>query len=441
MGDFVKKLPVLIFGTSILLTVFAAGMFTAAKKLFPYPQIRYARDTIKDFKANWKSEFGILPTRHLIPRTRPGNGVVTNVRGKVAPGLVLLSGLFDDKVGLRLIDRDGKVIHSWLADYHRFFPDKSFILRGQDRPKGKWDYEIHGALVRPDGSVVINFEFTGLVKLDRCGKMLWTVKRQTHHSVVEAKDGTFWAPARAWHATTPKRLAPMKAPFYEDRILHISANGKIIGEISFPGMLLKDGLVALMASTGHRDPTKRSALDSEDPTHVNDVDVLTAAQAAKIPGAKAGDLMVSSRELNLVIIFDPKTLKVVWRQTGPWLRQHDPEILPDGRISVLNNNIPFNASNIMVADPVSGEVEIVYGADPKAGFYTNCCGRQKHLPDGNMLITSARQGRIFEVDPKGDIVWEFVHGYDSEHIAVLLDGLYYPKSYFHALNWQCTPTR
>lgn len=412
-------------------------MYSGAKRTFPFHQVRLAKDTVVDLTENWESDLGIKPTRHLEPRVRSGNGVTVNTDGKVLPGYILMSGFFEDRFGVRLVDRAGNIIHSWPMDYHRIFPDTSFIQRESDRPKGAWDWEIQGALPQPDGSLVVNFYMAGLAKLDRCGKVLWTLKRQTHHILVPGKAGTFWVPAGTWYEETPPRLEPMEAPFYENGILHVGADGKVLREISFLEVLLKDDLHAVMSSTGQLNPLQDSGFDSEDPLHMNDINIVTAEQSAKIPGIEEGNILVSARNLDLLVAFDPETLKVTWYQVGPWLRQHDPEILSDGRISVFNNNYEIGTSNVMALDPVTREPRILYGDDPKETFYSGLGGRQRQLPNGNILVTSTVEGRMFEIDGSGIVVWEYVNGFDENHVAGLLDGLYYPESYFYSRDWHC----
>jgi hypothetical protein len=45
----------------------------------------------------------------------------------------------------------------------------------------------------------------------------------------------------------------------------------------------------------------------------------------------------SFRNINLIIVFDPDSGVVKWSQTGPWLRQHDPDFLSDGRLLIYDN--------------------------------------------------------------------------------------------------------
>jgi hypothetical protein len=41
-------------------------------------------------------------------------------------------------------------------------------------------------------------------------------------------------------------------------------------------------------------------------------------------------------------------------------------------------------------------------------FYTDTQGKWQPLPNGNMLLAEAKAGRIVEVAPNGETVWEWI---------------------------------
>jgi len=43
------------------------------------------------------------------------------------------------------------------------------------------------------------------------------------------------------------------------------------------------------------------------------------------------------------------------------------------------------------------------------GFFTNGAGAQQRLPNGNTLITESERGRVIEVSPDGEVVWEYIN--------------------------------
>jgi hypothetical protein len=43
--------------------------------------------------------------------------------------------------------------------------------------------------------------------------------------------------------------------------------------------------------------------------------------------------------------------------------------------------------------------------------------RAQRLPNGNTLITEGMHGRIFQVTPSGEVVWEYLTPYEDYAVA------------------------
>jgi len=56
-------------------------------------------------------------------------------------------------------------------------------------------------------------------------------------------------------------------------------------------------------------------------------------------------------------------------------------------------------------------------------------GKHEWLPNGNLLITEARKGRAFEIDPQGNIVWEFVNIVDNGYVGIVQEVHRLPATY------------
>ena len=54
-------------------------------------------------------------------------------------------------------------------------------------------------------------------------------------------------------------------------------------------------------------------------------------------------------------------------------------------------------------------------------FWSNVRGDQQRLANGNTLITESEGGRIFEVSPDGEIVWEFINPVRNDDGSSRLD--------------------
>ena len=268
-------------------------------------------------------------------------------------------------------------------------------------PKTDWNIDIHGALALPDGSVVFNFDFGGLVKLDRCGNVVWTVARTTHHSVELAEGGGFWVPGSRYH---PKEndspFPPFQTPFEENTILKVSEDGEVLIEISAPKLFYDNGLESLLTSNGE---VFRAWGSAKEIVHLNKITELSSAIADDFPMFKAGNLGLSLREYNLILVVDPDTGKIIWWRIGPWLRQHDPEFKPGGKLIIFNNNIYRTAfgksledkcsvsvprvSNILEIDPISDEHRVIYGGVAGQEMLSIVRGKLELTQNSGLLVT------------------------------------------------------
>jgi outer membrane protein assembly factor BamB len=132
-----------------------------------------------------------------------------------------------------------------------------------------------------------------------------------------------------------------------------------------------------------------------------------------------GDIMVSYRVLNLLIIIDRKTGKVKWEYHEPDLgHQHDPHVMENGNILVFANGMhgnDLNFSRIVEFDPENKKIAWEYRGKPALSFYSPHISGMQRLTSGNTLICEGSKGCIFEVTPSGDVVWEYVSNFWSHN--------------------------
>jgi hypothetical protein len=322
------------FGVSLALVFYALGVATGEFGLPPHRQIGELWAAQRDWQEHWRSNLGIEPTRHLGESRHDGEGVVRHVEGKASPGVTLLESLFDQDVGLRLIDLEGNTIYTWPARFSEIFPNPEIIDAEWGLPNNDWEVSVHGSWLYPDGDVLFNFPGLGLVRMDHCGEVEWKLAVNPHHSIHIADDGDIWTLGQIYYDQRTPDFPGFRPPFGDDLILEISPDGKILREWSILKMLYDNDLVGALFPAGieifEGEPMR-------DVLHTNDVETLSAMDASAFALFEAGDAVVSIRNLNLLMVFDPDTGIVKWTQTGPWLRQHDPDFLPDGRILVFDN--------------------------------------------------------------------------------------------------------
>jgi hypothetical protein len=437
-----------LFFLSFFLFFFVYGYIVGMYKIFPYAILDHAKDSVVQVYEESRTLTGIKPEHFLQPARYDGEGVTVNDAPEDRKELILLSGFFGETNELRLIRRDGSIVARWPVRFSEIFPDASHLRRP---PATDWNIDTHGALILPDGSVVFNFERGGSVKLDRCGDVIWTLSHETHHSVELAADGGYWAPGRRYLSReTESPFPPFETPIKEDTILKISEDGQVLAEISVPQIFYDNHLEALLTSSGHSFETGM-AWDSEI-VHLNKIDELTSDIADDFPLFEAGDLALSIRALNIIMVVDPGTGAVKWWRIGPWVRQHDPEFRSGGTIVVFNNNAyrtAFGAgsdksdisiprvSNIVEIDPVSDDYQIIYGSKKGQEMLSVIRGKLELTPRGGLLVTEFEGGRVFETNAAGDLIWEYINRFSSEEVAEITEARLYPESYFAVSDWSC----
>jgi len=121
--------------------------------------------------------------------------------------------------------------------------------------------------------------------------------------------------------------------------------------------------------------------------------------------------------------------------TGPFIRQHDPDFLGNGHISVFDNRGGkasqgfFGDSRILEIDPVTRKASILYEGSDDNPFVTASMGNHQHLPNGNILITESKRGRVFEVNGEREIVWSYINRWDEDEVIVTYQATRYPDPY------------
>jgi hypothetical protein len=403
---FRERLPLYLFLFAVMFLTFGYGLVAGMIGLPPAPAAWRMHDQVRDFAQYWKNDLGLEASRHLVagyPDRRERFKVYRP--DEMGDGDILIAGLTTKREALNsavLFDVHGGEHHVWPFDYTLYDPDGP-------KPQNVF---LHGLAVLPDGAAIANFDAGHrLARIDACGDVMWTVEGDFHHVVSPVGDGTLWT---------------MEA----DRLVHMDmATGKILQRISiihdlFP---LHHAILGIRTEENERDELQFSP----DAFHENHVEALTPELAPAFPMFKVGDLLVSMRSLNLVTVIDPRTLEMKWWKIGPWHRQHNPHFEPDGNIIVYNNNMNFHKSQILAVNPATDEVTVLFEGRKDAPFYSWRRGKVQELSDGRLLITETEKGRVFMVNKKGDLIFEYNNVYDDKRNGVLGKATYLPKGYFN----------
>jgi hypothetical protein len=428
-----------VFGIAVLFFIFVVGGIFAINN---WPPFKHLVEGYEATQALFK-EMTQVRSSLLLEHSYEGDGVVKHDPGQAYKGLTVLQGIFPGGTQLRLIDMDGNLLHTWPLDFFKIWPNPTHLLE-QKIPRTPFDYHTQGNVVLPDGSIIAILGYLGTVKLDKCGKILWTVDRMTRHFVSPAPDGNYWIGANRDIDDIADELlffdierSFLKEGFqrYENTVLLVNPDGEIIDEFSVLKAFHDGGY------EGHIFDAFK--IDKTDLTHHNDIEEVTRALADKIEGVNEGDLLLSIRNMHMLIILDRDTRAIKWTYSGSWTRQHDADITPEGNIIVFNNSrkkfgfrsIP--GSSLIELDPATRKTRVVYPNDGQPGFFTDIFGTHQALPNGNILISEGKAGRVFEINKQGDIVWDFVSPYDESHASLVEAAHRYDPEYFTVDDWSC----
>ena len=275
------------------------------------------------------------------------------------------------------------------------------------------------------------------------GEVVWRLDRRTHHSVTRDDDGNFWvceARIISDPAEAMSRCLGLVPPIIEDRALKVSPDGDVLDEFSLLDVVFASKFRSLFWTT-----ESGASRFTGDRLHMNDVEPLSAAMADTYPLFEAGDLVVSLRNLNLVLVVGAATREIKWSLGAPLIAQHDPDFIGDGWVSVFNNNRDDQAgqvlggSQVLAFRPHTGETRTIYPGKRsrrERRFYTEVAGNAQQLPGGHWLITESTAGRVFEVDENGRTVWEWgqdPHGDGT--VSEVLEARQYPVSRARVEAW------
>ena len=420
----------MFFIISSAFIVFNGGYFARELKFFPYQFYQSANEGWKQLRTQQSEQ---LPWFYIRTNRSPKE-VVRNI-SQTQPGLSLVTEMTSDRnILAKIIDLDGDTVHKWDIDWFKIWSNPEHLPKNIV-PKSKPGTNIHGAVVMENGDLVFNFESKGLVRLNRNSEVIWRLPYLTHHSVHQHDDGNLWVSGTKYQTEKVDRLPNLIPPFYEETILEISPEGKILREWYVADILRQNGYTGLlyMGSLNNENTTIQGddrLLGKTDILHLNDVEPFSAKLQ---PGFfQPGDVMVSLRNINTVFIFNIESEKIKYISTGEFVRQHDPDFIDGDTISVFDNNNasePERSSKITIVSVKDNRHQVFFAGSKDLKFFTRVMGKHQWQPNGNLLITESMSGRGLEVDPQGKIVWEYINYIDPATVGVVAEVQRLPLDY------------
>lgn len=304
-----------------------------------------------------------------------------------------------------LLDMDGRVVHRWRKPGFRLFQTR--LLSGGTLLALCADASLPPAPQVPFDQPPPPFaehirrlggHATHLLELDWDSGIVWEYhNRAIHHDFVRQPDGRTllaeWvqvpeAIARGVRGGVrrPREKFP---PMLCDDLIEIDQRGTELRRIH-----LYDAF----------DPVRDPICPLEQRwewTHLNSL--------ALMPG---GDILVSCRTNSRVAIVERDTGRIRWKYGAPdVVHQHHATVLDNGNVQIFDNGMhrigmPF--SRVVEVDPATNAVAWEYAGQPPEQFFSGHISGAERQPNGNVLICEGASGRVFEVTPRGETVWEWV---------------------------------
>ena len=307
-----------------------------------------------------------------------------------------------------LIDMEGRVCHRWQNDegicYGYLLDNGHLLLRtqGAGGPPSEKDPE------------------NAILELDWDGNLVWAYRNpMVHHDFERLPNGNTLVPV---FEEIPAELAAQvqggrgnnsgSRAMFGDVVQEVTPGGMVVDEWHSWEVLVPEEDVICPLET-RRMWTQQNALN--------------------VTGN--GDLLVSFRQISTIGIVDRSSGKFIWKWGPEFIaHQHHPTYLDNGHVLLFDNGSHRGGptySRVLEVDPATSEIVWEYHGDPHISFYSFHISGAERLPNGNTLICEGAPGRLFEVTPDKEIVWEYINPYVSRS-GVSLDPMRALNSVFRA---------
>lgn len=311
-------------------------------------------------------------------------GLTINDSQRAQPGYTIFSPMYQNTA--HLIDMAGRVVHEWalpgeVGSYGYLLPGGHLLVTIKT-PGGPGD-------LAGKGGHFIEYDWTGTV--------VWEYRDDfQHHDFRRLPNGN--TAYIAWELLPPDTAATIrggragsehKEGIWGDVIREVDPAGKLVWE---------------WRARDHFDLAKYP-LKPETARH-------EYAHPNALCPLPHGNYLVSFRQIDVIAIVSRTTSKVVWERHEPqWGGQHDAQMLPNGHIMLFANRLnlgPLRGSSVVEFDPKTNTDAWTYMAKPTHTFDSHFISGAQRLANSNTLICEGLWGRLFEVTPSGEIVWEYI---------------------------------
>lgn len=315
---------------------------------------------------------------------------------KMAPGYTLFASR--GACEAVLIDAEGRRVHQWSGEPCGFWEDIELLDDGSLLVVGATSGNFQG-----------HMETRFLQRYAWDSKSLWRSDFPAHHEVSRLEDGRLLVLAHV------EREDSNGDTIQDDRVRIVTLDGKVVEDHSVFELIQATPGMSIV--TRKRDGARRKGRMVYDPFHTNAADwVKQGPRTGQHPLYKPGNIVVSMRNRNFVGVFDRDSKQFVWSWgEGVLEGPHSARMLDNGHVLVFDNGRRRRWSRVIEIDPLRNEIVWEYQAAEPSSFFTEGGGSARRLANGNTLVSETRKGRLFELTPQKEIVWEFLNPARDPH--------------------------
>ncbi len=395
-----------VFVAAVMLIVMVTGALLTTADVFPGPQVARAYQGGKALYQKLTGYDDVYASDLWNPARRAARGVTVHDPSRAQAGATLYTSGHD--AAAWLIGMDGEVLHSWRRPYSTVWRPGAAV----ERPQPDTHVYFRKAMVYPNGDLLVVYEGVGdtpygygVVKLDRNSEVIWSWLGNAHHDIDIGPDGRIYVLTHELVDEPLDGFENLASPRLDDFLVILSPDGEELRKIS---------LIHAIAGSEYRHLLHGvSAYAVADPLHTNTVDVITAAAARNFAFGAAGQILLSFRELGAIGVLDLAREKLVFGSAGLLARPARPGHPGERQSAAVRQRRQLRKaegrSRVIELDPETMAIAWQYAGTAERPLESRIRADQQRLANGNTLISESNGGRILEVAPDGEIVWEFVN--------------------------------
>lgn len=417
---------------SILILTFLCLFAFSVRHVFSGGErLGFLTEPLKAFSGFPKTVYNVLTSREIkgISLTYTLKDTTYDEMNKINYDVFGLNSFYDnekDQWEIKLFNfRDDVVHYSWILQKNDYYETKGRLFKNA---------RIKNPILLPNRSLIaVCVETKNLYCLDAESNIVWhNTSKNFHHALNLSPDSNVWACTSEYRAFILDKRRPENIYYRDDFLTKIDVQtGEILYDKSISDILIENEHENFLYGFSNTvDP-----LDKIDPLHLNDI------QPVYTNGLfwKKGDVFLSLRHKSLIIHYRPRTNKIIRMVHGPFLFQHDVDIISDHEISIFNNNTTnigkYNLEDhvklsLQVKDTLAHSKIIVYNYKDstfqtlyeeqfiREDIFSRTEGSYEFLSTGDICVESQNDAKVYIMNNDEILLKKQFHT-NKEHLVHL----------------------